>query len=454
MPMFRKKKESAQDVDTGTAKQLKIAFVTLGCPKNQVNAERMMADLTAADFAIVESVFVGVDAVIVNTCGFVDDAKKEAIDTILEMAQLKQDGIVQKILVTGCLAQRYQDEIMAEIPEIDAVIGLGANDNIVAHLSKVLADEQVAEYPELSCLKLSGARKLTSPEHWAYLQIADGCSNNCTYCSIPSIRGPLRCRTPEDILAEAESLVAGGVRELILIAQDTTAYPDLPVLLRALCQIGDLRWIRLLYCYPDGVTDELVEVMASEDKIVKYIDLPLQHADDNILKAMGRRGTQAEIRAVLNQLREKIPGIAIRTTFIAGFPGEDEQAFETLAAFVEEQRFTHMGVFAFSPQEGTPAYDMPGQIEPEIAQQRVDILTQQQENIARQLKEESVGQTHEVMVQLYENYTDSFIGRSQADAPEIDSHVIFTGRENLQAGDIAQVEILGIKEDWLVGKLA
>ena len=450
MPIFKKKREVlAEETTRGT-----VAFVALGCPKNQVNAERMMADLTATGFKIAESVFAGVDAVIVNTCGFVDDAKKEAIESILEMAQLKQDGIVRKILVTGCLAQRYQSEIMAEIPEIDGVIGLGANDDIAEHIREVLAGEQVAEYPALSCLKLSGARKRMSPEHWAYLQIADGCSNNCTYCAIPSIRGPLRYREPDDILAEAQQLAQSGVRELVLIAQDTTAYPDLPGLLRALCQIDDIKWVRLLYCYPDGVSNELVEVMAAEPKIVKYIDLPLQHADDRILSAMGRRGTQSEIRAVLDKLRTAMPGIAIRTTFIAGFPGEDDQAFETLAAFVEEQRFTHMGVFAFSPQEGTPAYSMPAQVDPEIAQQRVEILTQQQENIARQHKEAAAGQTLEVMVQVYETYTDSFIGRSQADAPEIDSHVIFTGRENLQAGDLARVEILGTKEDWLVGKLA
>ena len=454
MAIFKKKKEVAQSVDTSDAKRVKIAFVTLGCPKNQVNAERMMADLVAAGFSIAESVFMGAEAVVVNTCGFVDDAKKEAIESILEMAQLKQEGVIQKILVTGCLAQRYQDEIMAEIPEIDAVLGLGANDNIAEHMRNILDGGQVTEYPALSCLSLSGARKLTSPEHWAYLQIADGCSNNCTYCSIPSIRGPLRCREVEDIVAEAAQLAQKGVRELVLIAQDTTAYPELPALLRKLCEIEEIQWIRLLYCYPDGMTDELIETMASEAKIVKYIDLPLQHADDRILKAMGRRGTQADIRAVLAKLREAMPEIAIRTTFIAGFPGEDEQAFETLAAFVEEQRFAHMGTFAFSPQEGTPAYDMPDQVDPEVAQQRVEILTQQQAAIAQERKEAAVGQTFEVMVQLYENYTDSFIGRSHGDAPEIDGHVIFTGRRHLQAGDIAQVEILGTKEDWLVGKLA
>ena len=453
MPIF-KKKAPAQDA-ASDAKRVKIAFVALGCPKNQVNAERMMADLTAAGFTIAESVFHGADAVIVNTCGFVDDAKKEAIDSILEMVQLKQDDTVKKILVTGCLAQRYQDEIMAEIPEVDAVLGLGANDDIADLMLQVLQeDTSVTQYPDLSCLKLSGARERMSPEHWAYLQISDGCSNNCTYCSIPSIRGPLRCREIDDILSEAQQLAQSGVRELVLIAQDTTAYPNLPELLRALCQIDELRWIRLLYCYPDGMSDELIAVMAAEPKIVKYIDLPLQHADDRILNAMGRRGTQADIIAVLGKLRKAMPGIAIRTTFIAGFPGEDEQAFETLAAFVEEQRFARMGAFAFSPQEGTPAYDMPGQVEPETAQQRVEILTQQQAAIALQLMQESVGQTLEVMVQEYDTYTDSYIGRSTADAPEIDGLVLFTGREHLHAGDVAQVEILGTKEDWLVGKIA
>ncbi|MCL2446611.1 MAG: 30S ribosomal protein S12 methylthiotransferase RimO [Oscillospiraceae bacterium] len=435
------------------AKVQKIAFVSLGCPKNQVNAERMMHDLQAAGFAIAESVYHGADVVIVNTCGFVDDAKKEAIDSILEMAQMKADGTVGKILVTGCMAQRYQDDITAEIPEVDGVLGLGANDDIVEHVQNLLGGATVNESPDISCLQLGGERKLLSPQHWAYLQIADGCSNCCTYCAIPGIRGPFRHREMEDILAEAEALVQRGARELVLIAQDVTAYPALPSLLTQLCQLEQLQWLRLLYCYPDEISDELIAVMASENKIVKYIDLPLQHADDRMLAAMGRRGTQADITAVLDKLRTAMPDVAIRTTFICGFPGEDDAAFENLAEFVAAQKFTHMGAFVFSPQEGTPAATFPNQIDPEIAQQRVDILTQQQAEIALQHKENLAGQTVQAMVEAHDPYTDGYLARTAADAPEIDGILMFTCPRHLQPGDVTAVKIIGIKEDMLIGKV-
>jgi len=455
MAIFKKKEKqpAAQEA------QPKAAFVCLGCPKNQVNAERMMADLEAAGFVLAESVYQGADAVIINTCAFIDDAKQEAVEHILEMAELKKQGVVKKIIVTGCLAQGYGNEIAKEIPEADAVLGLGANGDIARHVEAVLAGEEIEEFPALSCLPLGGPRRVTSPGHWAYLQIADGCDNRCAYCKIPELRGAFRSRAMEDILEEAKLLVGNGARELVLIAQDTTRWGldlygelRLPELLRALCRIDGLRRVRLLYCYPDEVTDELIEVMASEPKIAKYIDLPLQHVDGRILKAMGRRGNSAQIRALLEALREKIPGIAIRTTFITGFPGEDEAAFESLSAFIAEQRFAHMGVFAFSPQEGTAACGLPDQVEQEIAQERVQILTQQQAEIALQSQEGAVGQVIEVMVDEYDSYTDSFIGRGEADAPEIDNVIVFTSRANLQAGDIVKVEILDAKEDVLVGR--
>ena len=438
---------------------VRVGFICLGCPKNQVNAERMMADLEQAGFVLAESVYQGADAVIVNTCAFIDDAKKEAVEHILEMAELKKDGVVKKILVTGCLAQGYQEELAKEIPEADAVLGLGANGDIVSHVEAVLADEAVAAFPDLACLPINGPRRLTSPGHWAYLQIAEGCDNRCAYCKIPELRGGFRSRPMEDILEEAELLVDQGARELVLIAQDTTRWGldlrgelRLPELLRALCEIEDLRRVRLLYCYPDEVTDELIEAIADEPKIAKYIDLPLQHIDDRMLKAMGRRGASAQICALLDKLRERIPGIAIRTTFITGFPGEDEAAFEALSAFVAAQRFAHMGVFAFSPQEGTRAYNLPDQVEPETAQSRAEILTQQQAEIALQWREETVGQAFGVMVDEYDPYTDSFTGRGDADAPEIDGMVVFTAEENLQAGDIVEVEIFGVREDSLLGR--
>jgi len=456
MAIFKKREK--QPAGQANARRT-VAFVCLGCPKNQVNAERMMAGLEAAGFALAESVYQGADAVIVNTCAFIDDAKQEAIEHILEMAALKQDGIIKKIIVTGCLAQGYGEEIVKEIPEADAVLGPGANGEIARHVEAVLAGESVTELPELSRLPLNGPRKLTSPAHWAYLQVAEGCDNRCSYCKIPGLRGAFRSRTMEDILEEANLLVEQGARELVLIAQDTTRWGldlygelRLPALLREICKIDELRRVRLLYCYPDEVTDELIQVMADEPKIAKYIDLPLQHIDDRILRAMGRRGTGDEIRALLDKLRAKIPGIAIRTTFITGFPGEDEAAFEALSAFVLERRFAHMGVFAFSPQEGTPACALPGQIEPEIARERAEILTQQQAEIALQLQREAMGRVFEVLVDEYDPYTDSFAGRGEADAPEIDSAIVFTSKEHLQAGDMAQVEVFDFKGDVLVGR--
>jgi len=457
MPIFKRKEKEGKPAETPRS----VAFVCLGCPKNQVNAERMMAGLQAAGFTVAENVYHGADAVVINTCAFIDDAKKEAVEHILEMAELKKQGVVKKVLVTGCLAQGYREEVAKEIPELDAVLGLGANGDIPRHVEAVLAGGTAVEFPDIACLPINGPRKLTSPEHWAYLQVAEGCDNRCAYCKIPDLRGCYRSRTLEEILVEAELLAEQGARELVLIAQDTTRWgldlygePRLPGLLRALCQIDALRRVRLLYCYPDMVTDELIEAIAGEAKIAKYIDLPLQHIDDRILKAMGRRGSSGDIRALLDKLRENVPGIAIRTTFIAGFPGEDEAAFEALSAFITEQRFAHMGVFAFSPQEGTPACDLPDQVEPEIAQSRAEILTQQQAEIVLQLQREAVGQALDVIVDVYDPYTDSFIGRGEADAPEIDGTVVFTALENLQAGDMAKVEIFDAREDSLVGRAA
>jgi len=438
----------------------RVGFVCLGCPKNQLNAERMMASLRTAGMELVDNIYAeGADAVIVNTCGFIDDAKREAIEQILEMAELKQEGHVGRVIVAGCLAESCREQIKVEIPEVDAVLGLGANEDIAQHVEEALSGTGAEVFPALECLPLGGPRYLTSPAHWAYLQLADGCSNRCAYCKIPDIRGPFRSRPEEDILEEAEKLVKGGVRELVLIAQDTTRYgldiygePCLSDLLRKLCLIKGLRWVRLLYCYPDAVSDELIEVMAGEEKIVKYIDLPLQHIDDGILRAMGRRVNSAQIKALLAKLRDEIPGITIRTTFITGFPGEDEAQFEALSAFIEEQRFEHMGVFAFSPQEGTPAYLMVNQIDAETARRRAEILTQQQADIAEGLGRERVGQIMPVIVEDYDPYTDSYMGRGFCDAPEIDGGVVFVCKRDLKNGDIVQVRIRGIRDDDLLGE--
>jgi ribosomal protein S12 methylthiotransferase len=438
----------------------KIAFIGLGCPKNQVNAERMLAQLQATGMELVENIYSeGADAAVINTCCFIDDAKREAIESILEMVELKREGLVGRVIVTGCMAQSYGKEIWKEIPEVDAVLGLGANGDVARHVLDVLGGKRVDACPGLECLPLGGPRTLTSPAHWAYLQLADGCSNRCSYCKIPDIRGPYRSRTLEDILEEAEQLVAGGVKELVLIAQDTTRYGRdiygkrcLPALLRALCLINGLQWIRLLYCYPDEVDDELIQVLAEEDKIVKYIDLPLQHIDDQILRAMGRRGSAQQIRLLLEKLRAYVPDIAIRTTFITGFPGEEEDAFEALSAFVAEQKFEHMGVFSFSPQEGTPAYDMPNQVDGETSRRRADTLTQQQAEIVAQRKQGYIGKILQVIVEGYDGYSDSYTGRTPLDAPEIDGGVVFVSRQNLEDGDIVSVKLRGVREDDLLGE--
>ncbi|MDR2525700.1 MAG: 30S ribosomal protein S12 methylthiotransferase RimO [Oscillospiraceae bacterium] len=437
----------------------KIGFISLGCPKNQVNAERMMAALAVEGMEIVDPLD-GADALIINTCGFIDDAKKEAIENILEAVDLKNEGAVRAVLVTGCLAERYREDILREIPEVDAVLGLGANGDIARYVREALEGEQVLAFPPVGCLPLEGERLLTTPAHWAYLQISEGCSNRCAYCKIPDIRGPLRSRTAEDILTEARSLVAAGVRELVLIAQDTTRYGldlygelRLPALLRQLAEMEDLRRLRLLYCYPEAVTDALIDTIANEPKICKYIDLPLQHAEDRVLQAMGRRGTQAELRALLAKLRERVPGIAIRTTFLVGFPGEDDEAFTALAAFAEEQRFDRMGVFAFSPQEGTPAYDMCDQVDPATAARRADILMEQQNVIAQSLHRAKIGQILEVIVEDYDDYTDTYVGRSEYDAPEIDGAVRFTSPKLLEDGTFVKVRVFGEREYDLLGVL-
>ena len=405
----------------------KIGMISLGCPKNQVDAEHMLALMDAEGWEIVDYVD-GCDAVIVNTCGFIDDAKKEAIENILDMVELKKEGVISKIIVTGCLAQRYKDEIVKEIPEVDAVIGIGANGDIIKTVEEVMSGvDTIENYPPQCDLPLEGQRILTTPHYWAYLKIGEGCSNRCTYCTIPSIRGNMRSRSMENVIDEAKQLAESGVKELILIAQDTTSYGldlygelKLPELLNELCKIDSIEWIRLLYCYPDRITDELIETMKNQEKVVNYIDLPLQHADDKILKAMNRRGDQALIRNVISKLREEIPDVVIRTTFIVGFPGEGEEEFETLAEFVNEIEFDRLGVFTFSPQEGTPAFDMEDQVDEDIKTRRGEVIMQDQYSIMEEKNNEKIGKTYKVVVEDYDGYSDSYTGRTYMDAPEIE----------------------------------
>lgn len=436
----------------------KIGMISLGCPKNQVDAERMLAQLDKNGFEIADC-YEGVDAVIINTCGFIDAAKQEAIENILEMAQLKEEGLVRKIIVTGCLAQRYKEEILAEIPETDAIIGIGANGNIADITKKVIEGEKIFEMPSNTELPLVGERLLTTPEHWAYLKIADGCSNRCTYCAIPSIRGDFRSVEFETLIEEAKALAAAGTKELILIAQDTTSYGidlygklRLPELLDALCEIDGIEWIRMLYCYPDKITDELIETMARQPKVLHYIDLPLQHADDGMLKAMNRRGDSAHIRSVIAKIRDAMPDAVIRTTFIVGFPGEGEKEFENLAEFVNEIEFDRLGCFSFSPQEGTPAYDFENQVEEDVKLRRGEIIMQDQLEIVTVKNHERIGKTYRVIVEDYDGYSDSYSGRTYMDAPEIDGVIAFTTNNHYEVGEFADVEIIGMNDYDLIGK--
>mgnify|MGYP004504726179 FL=1 len=439
--------------------EYKVGMISLGCPKNQVDAEHMLALMDAEGWEIVDYVD-GCDVVIVNTCGFIDDAKKEAIENILDMVELKKEGVIGKIIVTGCLAQRYKEEIVKEIPEVDAVVGIGANGDIIKTVEEVMDSVSTIEkYPPRCDLPLEGQRILTTPQYWAYLKIGEGCSNRCTYCTIPSIRGNMRSRSMENVIEEAKQLAELGVKELIIIAQDTTSYGldlygelKLPELLNELCKIDSIEWIRLLYCYPDRITDELVETMKNQDKVVNYIDLPLQHADDKILKAMNRRGDQALIRSVISKLRAEIPDVVIRTTFIVGFPGEGEEEFETLAEFVNEIEFDRLGVFTFSPQEGTPAFDMEDQVDEDVKTRRGEVIMQDQYSIMEEKNNEKIGKTYKVVVEEYDGYSDSYTGRTYMDAPEIDGLVKFTSQKDLDVGDFVDVEIFDVEDYDLIGE--
>ena len=437
----------------------KIGMISLGCPKNQVDAELMLKKLVDAGYILVQEADKA-DIVIVNTCGFIEDAKRESIEAILEMADLKEDGLLKKILVTGCLAQRYNDEVFAEIPEVDGVIGIGANADIVAACDAIFeSDEQYKSFPDKEQLPLDGGRILTTPEYTAYLKIADGCSNCCSYCAIPAIRGGFRSRKIEDVLEEANMLCEKGVKELILVAQDTTRYGEdlygelkLPQLLGELNKIEKLQWIRLLYCYPDRITDELLTAIAENEKVCHYIDIPLQHADGTVLKAMNRKGDKASLLALVEKIRAAIPDVVLRTTFIVGFPGETDEAFTALSEFVNEAKIDRVGCFAYSREEGTPAYDFDNQVDPEIAAERVEAIMTQQYTISEQKLEECMGKTYDVIVEGYDSYTDSYYGRTYMDSPDIDNNIIFTSGYEIEVGEIVPVEIFDKDEYSLIGE--
>lgn len=411
---------------------VKVGMISLGCAKNQVDGEMLMASLKAAGFELADDVAMA-DVAIVNTCGFIASAKKESIDEILELGLLKKEGRIQKLVATGCLAQRYQEEMRREIPELDGVFGIGANGDIAQYIRQMLDEGAAEAFPPKEHMPLCGQRELSTPSWSAYLKIAEGCDNRCTYCAIPSIRGGYRSRTMEDIEQEARDLAAQGARELVLIAQDTTRYGidlygeySLAKLLRRLARIDGLKWLRVLYCYPDAITDELLEVMASEEKVLPYIDLPLQHCSGKILKAMNRRGDRASLTALIGKIREKVPGVILRTTLITGFPGETEEDFTELAEFVKEIGFDRLGCFSYSQEEGTPAALLPDQVDEEEKERRAEIITEMQMDISEEKSAAYIGQTLSVLVEGFDRYAECWFGRSWMDAPDVDGKIFFT----------------------------
>lgn len=435
----------------------RIGMISLGCAKNQVNAEQMLFLLQQAGYEILPSVE-GADLVIINTCGFIDSAKSEAIDNILAMGALKQEGVIGKILVTGCLSQRYQQEILKELPEVDGVLGTGSYADVVQAAEKLLSGETVAEFGNINAPMDEVGRVLTTPEYYAFLKIAEGCDNHCAYCVIPSLRGKYRSRTMEDCLYEARTLAEDGVKELIVVAQDTSRYGTdlygkrmLPELLRELCKIEKLHWIRVHYLYPDELTDELIDVIAEEPKIVKYFDIPIQHVNDRILKRMNRRGTRAELDRLFSKLRERVPDAVIRTSLITGLPGEGESEFDELCEWLREHKLERVGAFAFSPEEGTAAAAMEYPPE-EVALRRAEIINELQSRVMDEYNEKMRGRTLEVLCEGYDDETECYYGRTYADSPEIDGKVVFTSKEPVRTGSFLPVEITGVSDGDLTGK--
>ena len=426
---------------------IKVGMVSLGCAKNQVDGEMIMANLRNAGFELHDDAALA-DVAIVNTCGFIESAKQESIDEILELATLKKEGRIKKLVVTGCLSERYQEEIHKELPEVDGVFGIGANGDIAELITKMMEEGFTESFPEKENLPLCGDRELSTPSYFAYLKIAEGCDNKCTYCAIPMIRGGFRSRTMESIEEEARALVENGAKELILIAQDTTRYGldlygkySLAELMRRLCKIEKLHWLRVLYCYPDAITDELLEVMAEEEKIVKYIDLPLQHAAGKVLKAMNRRGDKESLLALIKKIREKVPGVTLRTTLIAGFPGETEEDFTELAEFVKEAQFERLGCFAYSQEEGTVAGEMEDQLDEEVKEHRAELIMESQTLIMDRLGEKHVDTDIEVLTEGFDRYAECWFGRSKMDAPDIDGKVFFTAEKKPYLGQMVTVHV-------------
>ena len=437
---------------------MKVSFISLGCDKNRVNTEQMMALCVDAGMTL-QGDPEGSDVVVINTCGFIDSAKSEAIDNILQMGALKEAGLVGRILVTGCLSQRYSEEIMSELPEVDGIMGTANYGQIVEAVNQVMQGKPCRHFADINGAVEELPRILTTPVHYAYLRIAEGCSNHCAYCVIPSLRGKYRSRPMEEVLAEAKALADEGVKECIVIAQDITRYGvdlykerKLPELLHELCKL-DFHWIRLHYLYPDTVSDALLDTIAGEEKICKYIDMPIQHCNDTVLKAMNRRETKAGLRALFKKMREKIPGLVLRTSLITGLPYEDEAAFDELCDFLREVQIPRAGAFPYSPEEGTPAAAMPNRVDTAEAQHRAELVAEVQSRVMDAFNESRLGDVTEVLCDGFDEQAMLFAGRSYAESPDIDGRIYFSAGREVRAGEFVPVRLTGTMDGELVGEL-
>ncbi|HJB25573.1 MAG TPA: 30S ribosomal protein S12 methylthiotransferase RimO [Firmicutes bacterium] len=437
----------------------RVGMMSLGCPKNQVDGEMILASFANAGYKISEDPALA-DVVIINTCGFIEDAKKESIETILEFCTLKKEGRIKCVVITGCLSERYREQVAQELPEVDVILGIGKNEEIVGLVEQALAGERVVAFDEKEKLPLSGDRVLTNLPFYAYLKIAEGCNNRCSYCAIPMIRGRYRSKPMEEILDEARRFARNGITELIVVAQDPTRYGEdlygenrLPQLLTELCKLEGIRWIRTLYTYPERITDELLDVLAKEEKLVKYLDIPMQHCDGEILKRMHRVGDKHSLLALIKKIRERVPGISLRSTLIVGFPGETKAQFADLCDFVKEAKFDHLGCFAYSAEEGTPAASFPDQIDEEVKLHRAEIIMDEQYTIQERKMNRMIGKTVTVVAEGYDRYAECYFGRTDKDAPDIDGKVFFTSpKENKpKVGQYLTVKITDTLDGDLVG---
>lgn len=439
---------------------IKVGFVSLGCPKNLLNTEVMLAKLVDHGMELVAE-DIEADVIVINTCAFIESAKNEAIENILDIAWLKKNRSLKGIVVTGCLPQRYREEIFKEMPEVNCILGTGSLDDICEAVEIAYKGGTFSSFGDIDKVALGGERVVTTPEYFAYVQIAEGCDNFCSYCVIPSIRGRFRSRNMTEIVDEVKDLASIGVREVCLVAQDTTRYGEdiygtyaLDSLIEEISKIDEIKWIRVLYCYPDRITDGLIEEFKTNDKLLKYIDMPIQHINDDILSAMNRRDTSAGIKSIIDKLRREIPGIVIRTTVIVGFPGETEKQYKELRDFIKETKFERLGVFEYSREEGTPAYDMPNQVPESVKKKRMEAIMSDQNRIHNDFNARFVGSELEVLCEGYDEVSESFYGRSYADAPDIDGKIYFSSPKRIREGEFVKVAVTEVIDYDLVGKLA